>query len=57
MPRLWNERFQITESKDNTNFHSFYKEFFDKPVKRKDEHLSLSVMMKPKDPKKQQKEK
>ena len=33
--RIWNERFQVTHSKDNESFHPFYKEYFDKPFRVK----------------------
>jgi hypothetical protein len=48
--KLWNERFQITESKNNESFHPYFKEYFDKPIKKKPEQISLSVIMKPKNP-------
>lgn len=46
--RAWNDRFSVTCSKDNEKYHCFYKEFFDKPVKRKIEHVTF--IPKPQDP-------
>jgi hypothetical protein len=46
--RAWNDRFSVTYSKDNDKYHTYYKEFFDKPVKVKTEHITF--FPKPQDP-------
>lgn len=53
----WNDRFQVTDSKDNQNFHPFYKQFFDKPIKKNPEQISLDFITRPKDFESQKKEK
>lgn len=32
---MWNEYFSTTQSKDNDRLHNFYREFFDKPSRKK----------------------
>lgn len=39
--RAWNDRFSVTYSKDNDKYHTFYKEFFDKTIKIKPEHITF----------------
>lgn len=39
--RAWNDRFSVTYSKDNEKYHTYYKEFFDKPVKIKTEQITF----------------
>lgn len=46
--RAWNDRFSVTHSKDNDKYHTFYKEFFDKNIKQKPEHITF--IPKPQDP-------
>lgn len=46
--RAWNDRFSVTYSKDNDKYHTFYKEFFDKNIKQKPEHITF--FPKPQDP-------
>jgi hypothetical protein len=46
--RAWNDRFSVTYSKDNDKYHTFYKEFFGKPIKVKTEHITF--FPKPQDP-------
>jgi hypothetical protein len=46
--RAWNDRFNVTYSKDNDRYHTFYKEYFDKPIRVKTEHVTFT--MKPQDP-------
>ena len=46
--RAWNDRLSVTYSKDNDKYHTFYKEFFDKPVKKKPEHITF--FPRPQDP-------
>jgi len=46
--RAWNDRFNVTYSKDNEKYHTFYKEYFDKPIRVKSEHITFHP--KPQDP-------
>jgi hypothetical protein len=46
--RAWNDRFSVTYSKDNEKYHTFYKEFFDKGIRQKPEHITF--FPKPQDP-------
>lgn len=39
--RAWNDRFSVTYSKDNEKYHTYYKEFFDKPIKIKTEQITF----------------
>ena len=46
--RAWNDRFNVTYSKDNEKYHTFYKEFFDNPIRIKSEFITF--VQKPQDP-------
>ena len=37
----WNGRFHITDSRDNKKVHDFFREYFDKPSKHRNERISL----------------
>ena len=38
-PGNWDGRFHVASSKDNRQVHLYFKEFFDKPNKRRQEHM------------------
>jgi hypothetical protein len=46
--RAWNDRFNVTYSKDNEKYHTYFKEFFDKPIKQKPEQITF--FPRPQDP-------
>eukprot|EP00347_Sterkiella_histriomuscorum_P012079 403369971 len=41
----WNENFQIVKSQINQTSHPYYKEFFDKPSRRHDDKLTMSIIL------------